>query len=252
MTYPASTREVEAFTPDSLANMTNPPSFRIRPGGEHEKRTLGKLLVSENLRHHSVADMRAETLNGLRDGWSEEEYAENEGRIKAYWDAYDLYEQQIKGQDEPPLFEHPDAEAIERLSKEVYDGWRPLRVMAAENADYNHLWPFLILCVMVTGWKNLPDARFRREAGVIPLESIKQVKSVLDTLDKEEGQISGVSFMQLCGRAATLFTLSGQEEKNSVSPSPSSSTPTILKTDGAESGNMSSTALESSSGTHAN
>lgn len=250
MTYPASTREAEAFTPASLANMTSPPSFRIKPASEADKRALGKLLITENLRHHPAKAIREETLRGLRAGWSEDDYAANEGRIRAYWDAFDQHVEATSGEASPTPFEHEDSEAMEALSKQVFEAWPPLRGMAADNADYDATWPSVILSVMLTGWKNL-DVKFRREARIIPLDTIALIRKQLDKLEREEGAIEGVAFMQLCAKAAGLFGLTGDEEKNSASPSPSAKTPTTSTTDGPESAGTSSTASASSTETPA-
>lgn len=250
MTYPASTRETEAFTPESLTHMTTPPSFRIKPASEADKRALGKLLITENLRSHPVPMIREETLRGLRAGWSEEDFAANEGRIRAYWDAYDQHVEATRDAPDPAPFHHDDAEAMEALSKQVYEAWPPLRAMAADNADYDATWPSVILSVMLTGWKNL-DVKFRREAGIIPLDTIARIRKQLEKLERDEGVPEGIAFMQLCAKAAGLFGLTGDEEKNSASPSPSAKTPTTSTTDGPENAGTSSTASASSTETPA-
>jgi len=254
--YPAERGEILAFTPDSIANLPSPPVFRIKPGTGRDRRALTKLLISEGLVRHSLADLREETLRGLKAQWSDDVFGEQEGRIRGYWDAFDQHIKEHEGEEEIPDFVHADAQAMHDLSKQIFEAWEPLRQMAADNQDYDATWPSLILCVMLAGWSGI-DVMCKREAGIVPLESIAELSESLSSIEEENGGIvdgivsPGVAFMQLCSEAANRLTLNRSEEKNSASPSPSTSTPNTSKKGGKANKSSRSKASASSTETPA-
>ncbi|WP_164975647.1 hypothetical protein [Sphingobium fluviale] len=58
-------------------------------------------------------------LTGLQSLWSEDVFAAHEGRLRSYWDAYDQYEREMEGVDEPAPFEHPDTQQMIELSERI-------------------------------------------------------------------------------------------------------------------------------------
>lgn len=235
--YPHEAGEVSHYTPASLANLDAAPVFRIRPATERDRRTVRSLIISERLRDYTVQEFRTETLNGLRELWSEDVYAQNEGRLLAYWDALDQYES-MEGEKEP--FSHPDEKAMDELSARITEAWPPLGRMAAKSADFHETYPKLCASVVILGWSGL-DAKYAREEGITTLESLEGAAFALADIerkaiaDKVDGIIGpGVAFIELITRAISTFSLNRGEEKNSESPSPSPETLSTSETDGQD------------------
>lgn len=250
--YPAEGGELVEYTPDSLVNLSTPPKFFLRPVTERERRRLRKLAIQEGLRNHDVASLREETLNGLRELWSEEVFTEQEGRLRAFWDAYDQYETEIAGQDDPAPFEHPEKPAMIELSDRITRAWPPLLRMAADNNEWDETWPKLIASITIAGWRNL-DAVYERVEGIVSLDSLAGMEKALDEIEAQAitDQIDGVighstAFRQLIVRCIGLFSVSKAEEKNSESPSKSSTTPNTSTASGKGTKAGSSTAKTSS------
>ncbi|MDQ4421471.1 hypothetical protein OOT33_13670 [Sphingobium sp. DEHP117] len=240
------------YTPDSLVNLIEPPKFFLRPVTERERRRLRKLAIQEGLRSHDVAKLREETLNGLRELWSEQVFAEQEGRLRAFWDAYDQHEQEQEGKEDPEPFEHPDKAAMMELSERITRAWAPLLRMVADNNEWDETWPKLIASITVAGWRDL-DARYERSEGIVGLDCLDEMEKALDAVeaqamtDQVDGVIGhGTAFRQLIVRCIRLFSVSKAEEKNSESPSKSSTTPNTSKASGKEQKAGSSAAKNSS------
>ncbi|PZU59831.1 MAG: hypothetical protein DI547_04970 [Sphingobium sp.] len=212
------------------------------------------MLVREGLRLHSQEDFRKETLLGLEALWSPEHFAEYEGRLRGYWDAFDQFQTEHAGTDDAPDFEHPDAGAVDDLTRRVTASWRPLRDLAADLIAFNADSPTIMLSVLVDGWKHL-DVPFAREEGVVTLDKLEDVEDALLAVEREamERKIEGVSpslaWLQLRAEAGARLFLSRTEEKNSASPSLSPPTPSISLTDGPEIPDGTSTASETSTST---
>lgn len=230
--YPAEGGELVEYTPDSLANLPVPPKFFLRPVTERDRRRLRKLMLQEGIRTHDIARLREETLTGLRELWSEEVYAEQEGRLRAFWDAYDQYELEQEGKQisERDPFEHPDLVNMHELSERITRAWPPLLRMAADNDEWDDTWPKLIASITIAGWRNL-DVRYERVEGVVDLGCLSEMKAALDAIEEQaiadqiEGVIGvGMASAELILRCSRLFSVGKAEEKNSVSPSKSSTT----------------------------
>lgn len=243
--------ELVDYTPDSLANIAAPPVFRLRPATERDKRLIKKLIFKEGLVRHSDQALRDEMLRGLKALWSENIFTENEGRLRAYWDALDQYEAHVAGIPfaDRPAFEHADSTAMDELSERVRRSWGPLRDMGADNAEFDEVWPKLIASVVIAGWSGL-NASYSREDGMVTMEAMEAAREALTSLevqaaaDKVEGiAFPGSAFLELITRAIGMFQLSKGEEKNSVSPSKSDPPPSTLKKAGRDKASGSSTAL---------
>lgn len=249
--YPVEGGELVEYTPDSLANLPVPPKFFLRPMTERDRRRLRKLAIQEGLRNHDSDALRAETLRGLKELWSEEVYSEQEGRMRAFWEASDQYEKEIEGVEEPEPFDHPDLVWMLELSERVTRAWPPLLKMAADNDEYQSTWPKLIASLTLAGWRDI-DVRYERVEGVVTLRCLDDLESKMAEIedhavaDQIEGAIGrGAAFVQLVTRAIRMFGVNKDEEKNSASPSKSSTTPNTSKESGKEAKAGSSTAKNS-------
>jgi len=249
--YPHEAGEVEEFTPASLRNLPCPPVFLIRPATPRDKRRIDKLVIKEGLSFHSNDLIRDAMLSGLKAQWSDDIYLVQEGRIKAYWDAIDQYAKQYAGAADAPEFKHPDDADMKTLTSRIFKVWPPLCEMAADNAEFNEVWPTLTAAVLLIGWTGI-DVPFRREANQVSIDDLSDLGEALADLEREHagGTIEsigepGTAMNELCARCASAIYITKGEEKNSVSPSPSPETPATSKTDGLETTDGPSTATPS-------
>jgi hypothetical protein len=231
---PAEANETLVFTPPQLeAKMERPPRFRLRAVQIREKRFFDRLMIEEGVRQHSTDTFRAEILRGLSATATPESAAELEPRLKAFWEALDDHdkEQATLPAEERKPFEHPDKEAVEAFGEKMADAWPPLRQITADNADAATMLPLISVAVAVTGWDNL-DALYEKDRGFVTINSANSILEALRKLDEEHGVSPGLSWVQLAGKAVSRIFLPKEQEKNSASPSPSSSPPSNTKTDG--------------------
>ena len=235
------------FTPDSLKNLVEPPKFLIRTSTPRDRQRVNRIIMEEGLRQHSVADMREEMLRGIKAGWSDELFAEYEGRIRGYWDAADQHQRDMEGVEDPVPFDHPDREAMDRLIDDVRANWKPLRVMIADIVDFNAGFPDVIVSVLMKGWRNL-DVTYRREQDVVPLTTMMEVRDALAAIeDEHKDKVDGVgapgtAYAELASKCTGMIFVTETEEKNSESPSLSSATPSTSNEAGKAQADGSSTA----------
>lgn len=231
---PAEASETLVFTPPQLeAKMENPPRFRLRAVEIREKRFFDRLMIEEGVRQHSTDTFREEILRGLAATATPDSAAELEPRLKAFWEALDDHdkEQSALPVEERKPFEHPDKDAVEAFGEKMAAAWPPLRQITADNADANAMVPLISVAVAVTGWDNL-DALFQKDRGFITVKSANSIMEALRKLDEAHGVSPGLSWVQLAGKAVSRIFLPKEQEKNSESPSQSSSPPSNTKTDG--------------------
>ena len=236
-TIPAEASETLVFTPTDLeTKMEKPPVFRLRAVSSREKRHFDRLLIEEGIRQHGTDAIREEILKGLAAIATPESASELEARFKAFWEALDDHakEQADLPANERVAFVHPDFEHVEALSEQITYAWKPLREMTADNADANSMFPLISIAVAVSGWERL-DAAFEKDRGFLTIESAQAICDALRALDEKHGINPGSSALQLYSKAMTRMFLPKATEKNSESPSPSSSPPSNTKTDGKES-----------------
>lgn len=236
--YAQEATEVLSWTPPSLASIPNPPVLLLKPGTRRERRIYSRMLVEEGLRLHSQAAFRDETIKGLKELWSPEIFAENEGRLKAYWDAFDQHQRDNEGAKDPSPFDHPDREPVEEMSRRITRAWAPLREMAADIISYNEDAPAVMVAILLAGWKNI-DLPFLLVEGTVPLDRVEDLEARLEAVENDpehrkiEGVQPGLAAMQLRAKCAERLFLTEAERKNSASPSLSISTPQPSTENGA-------------------
>jgi len=235
---PSEEGDLERFTPESLKNIPIPPVFLLRPGTRRDRDHYQKMLMEEGLVRHAPARLREEVLTGLRYLWDEAAYELHAGRLRAYWEAVDHYEKQLKKGDEEAELEVSDEEvdAVNKLLTRVTEAWSPLRRLGADNAMFGAKSPEVMMAILLAGWTGI-EAKYERDGGVVPLDLIEKVDAQLAKLEVKHQEISGVgkrgtAFMELSARAGELLFLTEEEEKNSASPPPSSPTLPDSKTAG--------------------
>lgn len=222
---PLSADEIVSFTPPSLANLATPPVFMLRPVTNRDARAFRRICMVEGLTYHSPADLRAEQLRGLKIHWSEADFEKGKALLESIWDAID------QGVD----VEQSDLDAAIAVEVSLGRVYQPIRVMAADNEDFNALAPQLALTLFVVGWQNL-DVPYRREAGTVPIKTINELETAIlkieraAIIDKVDGVTPGRGFLQLLAELVSAMNLSQGERQGFPSPSSSASTQTASTT----------------------
>lgn len=247
---PLEASDIKRFTPRSLANLPSPPVFLLRAGNRRDRQRYQAILLEEGLKQHSLDRQRAETLVGLQNLWSAEDYEANEGRLKAYWDAIDQWGRTNKGNPTPEPFVHPDTGPVTELITRITDAWPPLRKLSADNLVFQAEAPNVLVSIVLVGWTgiNLP---YRRESGIAPLDLLEQLENELMELENAHDTVEGLgrpgtAFLELCAEAGGRLFLTKEQEKNSQSPPQSSPTRSTSKTGGKGKGPGRSTASATS------
>ena len=220
---PYEASEILRFTPASLAEIDNPPVFRLRAASRRERRRYDRLMIEEGLRRHDKEAMRAELLRGLRELSSDDEFETWEVLLRQHWDARDEYDEALSGEEaETPEFTPPgpSEEEIARVMRGIHENWAPLRKMAADNLIFNREAPALLISVVLAGWSRISTPFASRE-GSIPLDTIDALDRDLAQLEKDHDLKQGQAFVQLYIEATSRMFLSKEAEKNSSSPAPS-------------------------------
>ena len=248
MAYPYEASEIERFTPASLANLENPPVFRLRAASRRERRRYDRLLIEEGLRRHDKEALREELIRGLHALSSPDEVELWEPLLRQHWEAKDEFEKETRDAEEgePAAFvpPGPSEEEIQTVTRGIHENWAQLRKLAADNLIFNREAPALLISVMLSGWSGLKTPFASRE-GTIPLDTMDKLDSDLSALEKDNSLSPGTAFVELYIAATNRMFLSADAEKNSSSPAPS---PTDQQTssNGAESTAGTSTASATS------
>lgn len=221
---PYEASEIQRFTPASLANLESPPVFRLRAASRRERRRYDRLMIEEGLRRHDKEAMRDEMIRGLRDLSSDDEFEQWEANLRQHWEAADEFELEHKDltAEELPAFvpPGPSEDEIARVTRGIHENWGPLRKMAADNLMFNREAPALLISVILSGWSAL-STPFRSHEGTIPLDTIDALDKDLAKLEADNGLSQGKAFVELYVAATNRMFLSGEAEKNSSSPAPS-------------------------------
>lgn len=231
--------EAARFTPGSLKDVAVPPSFVLRPVTGRKHQAYNHALLSAGLIYHDMDAIRAEMINGLKNLWSPEIFEQEEVRLRAYWDAVDQHAKVMaewRGAgahgDAPKLaVSDTEATAVEDLIRRLSRSWRPLAVIAADNLRFGNDATKVAAALVLGGWSGI-DVPFRREEGLVPLETIDAVEETLASIERQAAADNiasvgapGTAFLELVARCARELDLTKDEEKNSPSPSPAPSTP---------------------------
>lgn len=227
-----------SFTPECLKHLPDAPSFTLRVSTWREKEYRLRLHAEEGILVHDDAEVRAETLRGLKAMWTEDQFTEYGGFIEAYWEAADNFAQQRK--DDPDLvWEYdPDMErSIVELLGKIQRDWRPLAVMAADNRQYARLEPVFYIATLVKDWTGLKAAK-ALDRGYLSIDCAMALVEALHGYSTRNGVEPGLAAGELYLACLRAMYLDEDEVGNSASPSPSkpSPLPSTEKTTSAKAG----------------
>lgn len=221
MTIPVESSEVEAYTPESLINLPNPPSFRLRAPDERTERRFRRMMTEEGVTAHTVSEFIAEqdaAISILFDEESARPLLEKFRSVRA------LLDQGSELSDE-------DAKWFSELESRLWDNHKPLRVIRADNEDFEIVLRSFTVATIVKGWKDF-DLPFALDAGFIPVLTVPKIAKQLSQIetqaanDKIDGiGAPGTAFLELISRCLVQSRLTETEEKNLPSPSPTSANP---------------------------
>jgi hypothetical protein len=231
---PLHSGDVLKFTPSCLKDMAIPPVFTLKAPKRLDRENFEFLCIEENLRSYSTEDIRKEMVKALESGWDQEAADRWIPVLKAFWEAVDQYADDNKGkateEREDFVFEPCSIEDISALSEAVVDYWSPLRKMTAANARWQEYSPWIIVRIVLASVEGF-DVKLTREGGVLTMESIRDIRDAFDAMAKADENCPAVlPFLELSTECASRMFLTGEQEKNSQSPAPSSPTPPPLKT----------------------
>lgn len=213
-----------AFTPDAHKGLDNPPVLRLRAATWREKEHRFFLHRVVGAVSHGEEAVRAETLNGLRALWTEEQAEQFVPWVEQLWEAQDQFA--LQSRDDPDLKWEFDPE-VERAVGELVDKlertWPPLARMAADVQKYARFEPIVYFAVMVEGWEGI-DLKREMDEGYLSIDCAYALREKLIALDAKAGAIPGTSAIQLHVKCMSRMFLDKETEGNSESPSPSETT----------------------------
>lgn len=244
---PLEASETLVFTPPSIATAEGAPNFTLRAATTREKRFRRRLLAVEGLAYHSEEDLRAEILNALQTSlWGAEKFATHSQPLKDYWSTLDDFRNQRKDQPDLEWSYDPEIEkAVLKLLRDVEQVWKPLGEMKADNIDFNEIFAAATVAVIVQSWTGI-DLKPDTDRGYLTVDCVDALAQRLsrfaqkhaDPQDKD-GVAGRLAWMELVNACSGRMALDEDEEKNSVSPSLSETSPApsteteILEADGA-------------------
>lgn len=226
------------FTPETLKDVAGAPVFWLRPMTGRILPRYRHALTSAGLQFHNPGSFREEMLRALPKLWTPADFEVNKGRLQAYWDAADRFEEAVKqwraagAVGEPPelTFDREEARRVAELQAGLVEHWPRLAIMTANNKLFLEESPRVAASMVLAGWSGI-DVPFALDAGVVPMATIDAVEDALEEVEQSARGRSiavgedGTAFMELIARCLRELNLSGDEEKNSPSPSPAPSDP---------------------------
>ncbi len=213
-----------AFTPECLKPLPVPPVFYLRPATWREKEQRFFLHRAAGAVSHGEEALRAETLNGLRSLWTEEQAEQFMPMVEQLWEAQDQFE--LQRQDDPDLkweFDPEVEQAVLELIDKLERTWPPLGRMAADVDRYSRMQSVIYFAVMVESWTGI-DVKRELDGGYLTIDCAYALRDKLAELDFEAGATRGTSAIELHVKCLSRMFLDKETEKNSESPSPSGMT----------------------------
>lgn len=230
---PLERSETLRFTPASLLHaqdgekLADVPVFVLGTPTPRDKRSRRLFLRTVGAKSYTIEALRAEMLAGAKALWGvpDEEFAEHEAKITAYWHAWDDYQLQLA--DDPGLewsYDQAIEQSIHDLDDFLSREWRPYGRMLAANADFGEMFNASIAAVGIKSWTGLEVER-ERDGGALTPECVEAVQEALQDIERAAGLIVGTAWIELLTACMARTKLNEDEAKNSASPSPSGNPP---------------------------
>lgn len=215
---PVEASETLAFTPPSLADRDDAPSFMLRAPTRRDRRFQRRLYSELGLTRHAIDAIRAEVLAGLKALWTPEDFEKHSPVITDYWTAKDDFALQAK--EDPDLVWEYDTELetrIDSLVSDVARSWAPLGKMLGDNAEFALMTDPIMVAVTVKSFTGL-DVERKLDRGYLTVDAAEDIHDALDDMHPE-------AWAELVMACVARLYLDEEEAKNFVSPSSSGTTP---------------------------
>lgn len=222
---PLEASQVLVFIPSSLKDIDGAPEFTLRAATWREKDFYRDLQEEVLPKTYTEAEVRAETLTGLREGWSEDTYDRVAPALQDWWSRQDDFDDQKKLDDELTWTFDPEVERVlEGHVEEIAEAWPPLKRMRSRNKRAAEKRFALAIAVMVKSWTGITTKR-EMEGGYLHMGCAQDVIDALyqwevDHKAELPGDPGAATF-ELYAACLARFALPEEEAKNSASPAPS-------------------------------
>lgn len=236
------------YTPECFAGMKDAPAFTMRYGTRRDRHAYQDAIRQKRLRSHDKEDFRAVILDEIRTKWANDALPIDEviASVERYFSAADELDGAIKAWAEQckPLIEaHQEAqkadpdvrldlptapeldfpplerERVENLLADVEEHSERLGRMNKDNGRREREIRRIALALLLED-TSLGLPMKRDMDGLLPEDTIYAIEDALDEFSDAEDHRGGVAFSQLGNKALMSFFLTREEEKNSASPSP--------------------------------
>lgn len=221
--------ETLVFTPETLKSIDGAPGFTLRAVTSREKRFRMRMHREAGILSHSAETVKAETLNGLRALWSEEQFTKYIPWVTEYWEALENFE--LVRKDDPEIVFEYDKEVeakVLELIDHVERNWPALARMNADISEYQEVQPMFYAAVTVKSWTGL-DVRPDIDRGYLTLDCVEALRTALFRFEerhKTDHKLTpGLAWFELYAACLGRHVLGEDERKNSESPSPLPTTP---------------------------
>lgn len=215
-----------AFTPECLKHLDDAPVFYLRAATWREKSFRTELSREYHLTRYTEKEVRAEILNGVRALNGEEKYDELSTRLTEYWQALDDFALQRQEDSSLKWEVDPEVEqAIVDLIESVNSNWRPVGKMNRANGKFDDYFALFTIATTVLRWTGF-DVKRELEEGYLSLDCANAISERLFAVGtKADPENARLPFIELYLACLGRYRLDREEEKNSVSPSPSETSP---------------------------
>jgi hypothetical protein len=246
---PTHAAEVKIFTPDSLKDLPDAPTFTLKATSWREREDMEYQISEDGLARYSDGEVREIMVDELCRLWQRERTDPMVERVKAYWKAIDDHLEEVSnrqleaqaaedaGEDPPPEvapFEHPDSAEINELLQRLTRASQTIREVGVSNMKYRRNYPRYTISFGVSKWSGL-DTQPQYEGGVITLDAVVDMEAELkQKFGKEKGE---EAYAELAIETLKRIYLVPDTEKNSNSPAQSQPTQAGSKENGQASPN---------------
>ena len=238
------------YTPECLAGVGAAPTFRLRYGTRRDKHASQDEMNFRRVRNHSAEDIREAVIEEFRSKWASDELDIDElaARIRAFYDDMDALEKAItdwlkecteietenegltkagKSLREFPPRPQSDIDAGERdkiagLIEEIESASERIGRIRRDNNKRERLIRQVSLALLLEE-TSLAVPLKRDRDGMLTEATLFAIEDELEKLFSGDGQRA--AFWQLGTQAMMTLYLGREEEKNSQSPSPGTSSP---------------------------
>lgn len=216
---PIEASEKREFTPESLANIIDPPVFILRSPDERHIRRYRACCEDDGLERFSDADWEAEKVRAIETLWTPEDGQPILDRFRTIMASLN---QSIE-------ISADDQDWIGELDETLFANHRALMVMRRKQNEWYNYAPVYAIGTFLAGWRQF-DLPWKLEAGYVPTRHILSLLQRLGEIERaaiatgvEGVGPEGVAFLQLWTACLQQTRLDEDEEKNLPAPSQPSS-----------------------------